>query len=357
MALDIYTPRALALVQQEESQTVRASNWLNMFYPNTFMSDQEQIMFSKIYASREIAPFMLPSLPGKPIYKRDGERLEMFTPAYTKPKDPVSPSMGMKRTGPELVGRQAQMTPAQRIANVVADITNKHIDGIVRLWEYMGARSVIDGTFTVNYVDNPGQNVTLDFGRAAGHTITKGVGAKWGDAGVSAWDDLQSGIDTVAAADYGAAPTDVLFGSTAWAAFKADADVQKQLDKDVKGVESTMIDQGLIVKDKMRPWTLVGMAGTVRLWLVSGVGNTFKSGGNQVDILKKNEVFICSAAVDGYRAFGAIEDLDSMQSTEIYASSWTEKDPSRRFIMHQSAPLMIPVNTNATMLLVPVDLP
>lgn len=355
MSLDIFTPRRLVLIQQEESQTVRASNWLNMFYPNTFYSDQEQIMFDKIDASREIAPFMLPNLPGKPIYKRDGERIEMFTPAYTKPKDAVVPGMGMKRTGPELVGRMPQMSPEARINAVVADITAKHIDGITRLWEYMGARSVIDGTFTVNYLDNPASNATLDFGRAPGHTVTKGAGSKWGEAGISAWNDLQSWIDTVAAADYGAAPTDVMFGKTAWAAFIQDADTQKQLDRDVKGVESTLIEQGIIVKDKMRPWTLMGYAGTVRLWLVSGVGNTFKSGGNQVDILKDNEVFICSPAVDGVRAFGAIRDLDSLQAVEIFPKTWVDNDPSTRWLMHQSAPLMIPVNLNATFLAKPVD--
>lgn len=356
MTLDIFTPRRLVLVQQEESQTVRASNWLNMFYPNTFYSEQEQIMFSKIDASREIAPFMLPNLPGKPIYRRDGERIEMFTPAYTKPKDSVVPGMGMKRTGPELVGRTMQMTPEARINAAVADITFKHVDGITRLWEYMGARSVIDGTFTVNYQDNPAASVTLDFGRDAGHTITKGSGARWGDVGVNAWADLETWINTVAAADYGAAPTDVMFGAQAWAAFIADANVQKQLDRDVKGVESTMIDQGLIVRDKMRPWTLMGMAGTVRLWLVSGIGNTFKSGGQQVDILKKNEVFVCSAAVDGFRAFGAIRDLDSLQAVEIFPKTWVDQDPSVRWLMHQSAPLMIPVNLNATLVARPVAL-
>lgn len=328
-----------------------------MFYPNTFNSDQEQIMFDKIDASREIAPFMLPNLPGKPIYRRDGERIEMFTPAYTKPKDSVEPGMGMKRTGAELVGRTPQMSPQARIAAAVGDITRKHIDGIVRLWEYMGARSVIDGTFTVRYTDNPAHDVTLDFGRDPGHTIVKGAGTKWGDAGVSAWDDVQEWVDTVSAADYGATPTDIFMGATAWKAFIADADVQKRLDRDVKGVEQTMLDQNLIVKDKMRPWTLMGMFGTIRVWLVSGIGNTFQSGGNRVDILKSNEVFIASAAVDGVRAFGAIRDLDSLEAVEIFPSTWTEKDPSRRFLMHQSAPLMIPVNLNATLRATPVDLP
>ena len=72
----------------------------------------------------------------------------------------------------------------------------------------MGARALIDGTITINYaVDagTPAQSVTIDFGRAAGHTITKSGGSQWGDSGVSAWDDIQAWYDLAAAAEFGAA--------------------------------------------------------------------------------------------------------------------------------------------------------
>lgn len=354
MPLDIFTPRALVLIQQEESQTVNASNWLNYFYPNTFLSEEEQITFSKIDESREIAPFMLPDQPGRPIYKPDGERLEMFTPAYTKPKDAVTANAGMKRTGPELVGRVADMTPQQRINRRVSEITRKHLDGIVRLWEYMGARSVIDGTFTVQYEGNSASNQTLSFGRDPAHTITKAGSARWGQTDVSAFNDVEEWVNMVAAADYGAAPTDIMMGKTAYKAFMADADVQKKLDRNVKGVDTVQLDQGLILEDKMRPWTLIGFLGSIRVWLVSGIGNTFKSGGSQVDILADNEVFVCSPAVQGYRCFGAIREVDDLMATQIYPKTWVQDDPSKRFIMHQSAPLMLPVNMNATLLARPV---
>jgi len=360
MALDIYTPMDLYQVMFDERQTVRTSAWLDMFYPNSHMSEQEEIMFDKIDATREIAPFMLPNMPGRPIYKGVGERIESFKPAYTKPKDPVRPGQALKLQPGELTKRLALMTPEARYNSKVIEITGFHRDAITRLWEYMGARSVIDGSITINYaVDagTPAQAVTIDFGRDAGHTITKAGGSQWGDAGIFAWDDIQAWYDLAASAEFGAAPTDILMGSKAYAAFMADADVQAKLNKDLRGNESVNLNLGLIEKDPLNPFTLVGGFGSVRVWLVSGIGNTFKSNGSTVDILKKNEVLLASRAVNGVKAFGAILDAAAdIQPADIFSKMWDENDPSARFIMSQSAPLMIPVNTNATVKAVPVSL-
>ncbi|AWY08932.1 major head protein [Ruegeria phage vB_RpoS-V18] len=360
MPLDIYTPMDLYAVMFDPRQTVRTSTWLDTFYPNSFMSEQEEIMFDKIDATREIAPFMLPNLPGRPIYKGVGERIESFKPAYTKPKDAIRPSQALKLQPGELAKRLALQTPEARYNAKVVEIAKFHRDAITRLWEYMGARALIDGAITINYaVDagTPAQAVTIDFGRDAGHTITKAGGSQWGDVGVSAWDDIQAWYDLAAAAEFGAAPTDILMGSKAYAAFLADADVQAKLNKDIRGNESVTLDLGLIQKDPLNPFTLVGKFGTVNVWLVSGIGNTFKSNGTSVDILKSNEVLLVSRAVDGVKAFGAILDgAANLQPADIFSKMWDQEDPSARFIMSQSAPLMIPVNPNATVKAVPVSL-
>ena len=354
MTLDIYTPMELYAVMFDEQQTVRNSAWLDLFFPNSFMSDQEEIMFDKIDATREIAPFMLPNAVGQPIFRPSGERVYSFKPAYTKPKDAVRPTQALNLQPGELARRIPLQSPEARFNARVIEITRFHRDAITRLWEYMAARAVIDGSITISYVNGPA--VTLDFDRAPGHTITKGVGAKWGDSGVSAWDDIQAWYDLAASASFGAAPTEIMMGATAYKAFMADTDVQSKLNRDIKGVDGVQLTQGLVRKDPMDPFTLVGtLDNGVRVWLVSGVGNTFKSGGNTVSILGDNEVFLASAAVDGVKAFGAIMDVNSLQPADIWPKMWDSQDPSARFIMSQSAPLMIPVNPNATVKATPVD--
>lgn len=354
MPLDIYTPMDLYAVMYDERQTVRTSAWLDMFFPNSFMSEQAEIRFDEIDASREIAPFMLPNVPGRPIYRTDGERIKTFQPAYTKPKDAVRPQQSLALRPGELSRREALSTPEARFNQRVIDITRFHREAITRLWEYMAARSVIDGAITVSYQNAPGQSVTIDFGRDPGHSVTKAAGARWGDANVSAWDDLETWAETVGTAKFGAPVTDIMMGSKAVKGFMADADVQKRLDRDVKGVDSVQLNQGFNLSDPLNPFTLIGFIGTIRVWKVSGVGNTFQSGGTTYEIVKANEVFLSSGAVDGVKAFGAILDVNSLQPADIYPKMWEEQDPSGMFIMSQSAPLMIPVNMNATFKAVPV---
>jgi len=354
MSLDIYTPTQLYEVMFDPRQTVRASAWLQMFYPNSFFSEQEEIMFDKIEASREIAPFMLPNVPGRPIYRPEGERIEMFKPAYTKPKDAVRPSSALKLQPGELTRRQALQSPRARFANRVIDVTRFHRDAITRLWEYMGARAVIDGSITINYAASGGQAVTIDFGRDPAHTVVKGTGSQWGDSGVSAWNDLETWANLAGNAEFRAPVTDVMMGAKAYTAFMADADVQKRLDRDVKGADTVQLRRDFILDDPLNPFTLVGFIGAIRIWKVSGVGNTFKSGGTTADIVKTNEVFLGSRAVDGVKAYGAILDVNSLEPADIYPKMWDQEDPSARYIMSQSAPLMIPVNPNATVKATPV---
>lgn len=354
MPLDIFTPMQLYRVMFDQRQTVRTNQWLDMFYPNSFMSEQQEIRFDQIEASREIAPFMVPNAPGRPIYRGDGETLKTFRPAYTKPKDPILPEQALQLQPGELSRREALQSPQARFNNQVIRITNFHRAAIERLWEYMAARAVIDGQITVNYQNAPGQSVTIDFGRDPSHTIVKGVNTRWGDSGVKPWDDLQEWIDLAAGAEFGAAVTDVMLGSKAWKALQEDPDTEKKLNNDIRGAESIMIDRGLIRNDPLNPFTLVGMAGSIRIWLVSGVGNTFKTGGQTYNILEPHEVLLGSAAVDGVKAFGAILDVEGLFPAEIMSKMWDEQDPSARFVMSQSAPLMIPVNTNATVKATPV---
>ena len=78
MGLDLFTPQELYAVMFDPRQTVATSQWLNLFYPNTFQSTQEEIRFDKIKASRRIAPFMLPNLPGRPIMRHEGETITLI---------------------------------------------------------------------------------------------------------------------------------------------------------------------------------------------------------------------------------------------------------------------------------------
>ena len=168
MALDIYTPHDLYAVMYDDRQTVSTSQWLDMFFPNSFFSTQEEILFDKIASTRKIAPFMLPNAVGKPIYKREGERIASFKPAYTKPKDAIRPTEMLALQPGELAGRMGLMTPQGRYDAEVVRITQYHRNAIQRLWDWMGAKAIIDGAITINYAVDSGLPARDDlrYGRA-----------------------------------------------------------------------------------------------------------------------------------------------------------------------------------------------
>lgn len=355
MALDIYTPYQLAQIMFDPRQTVTTSHWLDMFFPNTFLSTQEEIAFSKLNASRRIAPFMLPNEPGKPIYRREGERIESFKPAYTKPKDAVRPTEMIALTPGELVRRESLMSPQARYNREVNRIVVYHRNAIQRLWDYMAAKSILNGALTVNY--GQGVSVTIDFGRDAGQTVVLGAGARWGDAGISIFDTIQSYVDTVANAEFGGSATDIILGATAAIPFMADASsstgsLKDKLDTTFRGSEDVAINRGIIRVDPMNPFTLLGrLANGLNVWRYAGPASKFQNNdGSFTDIMDPRDILVASRAVDGIRAYGAILDnAANLEVADIFTKMWDQEDPSARFIMSQSAPLTIPVNPNCTM--------
>lgn len=355
MALDIYTPYQLAQVMFDPRQTVSTSHWLDMFFPNTFLSTQEEIAFSKLNASRRIAPFMLPNEPGKPIYRREGERIESFKPAYTKPKDAVRPTEMIALSPGELVRREALMSPQARYNREVNRIVLYHRNSIQRLWDYMAAKAILNGALVVNY--GQGVSVTIDFGRDAGHTVVLAAGSRWGEAGVDIFNTIQSYVDTVANAEFGGSATDIILGATAAIPFMADASsstgsLKDKLDTTYRGSEDVMINRGIVRTDPMNPFTWLGrLANGLDVWRYAGPASKFQNNdGSFTDIMDPRDIVVASRAVDGIRAYGAILDsAANLEVADIFTKMWDQEDPSARYIMSQSAPLTIPVNPNCTM--------
>ena len=63
-----------------------------------------------------------------------------------------------------------------------------------------------------------------------------------------------------------------------------------------------------------------------------------------------------SPALEGVQAYGAIRDEEiGLQPVPYYVKSWIQYDPSVRYAMLQSAPIMVPFRPNASVA-VKVDL-
>jgi hypothetical protein len=184
----------------------------------------------------------------------------------------------------------------------------------------------------------------MDFGRDPLHTVTLGAGSKWSDAGVKPLDNLEDWALTVARAS-GATVTDVVFTVGAWRKFRENADAQKAIDLQIGQTANFQIPvasiEGLefkgIISGK-RLWVYTG-------WYVDPITDT------ETEIIQDGWVILVAAnGLLGTRHYGAIRDEQAgFQAREFFSKSWFVEDPPVRYLMTQSAPLIVPYRPNASM--------
>ncbi|MDQ0317718.1 major capsid protein [Amorphus orientalis] len=330
------------------------SYWRQLFFPYSITSTDEWIDFEKLMkVGRRLAPFVRPLAAGKPLYD-DSSGSFRFKPAYVKALDPIDPTAPLvKRPGVDRsMLSQGELTPMQRRELLKMAITAQHIQAIERRWEWMCARAIIDAKVTIEGENYP--KTELDFRRDPAHYIVKTPGTYWGDTGVSIFDDLQRMVDTMFNAQFGGFPTRITIGSRVWAVLRQDEEFMKHMDNNYRGPAAT-IERGLISAEKVvkvGEMTVGGGSGaSIGIWLYQ---DTFEDdNGTEVPFMASTDIVLTATGerIMGHQCFGAIIDpYAEYQALEIFPRNWMETgDPAVEYMLHQSAPLMVPVNTNATL--------
>ena len=339
MAIGIYETAELVKV----IRTVHAptSYWLDLLFPSVITFDTKEIDFDYVDKSRRLAPFVAPTAQGVPLVQ-EGYVTRRFTPAYIKPKDMVDPARLMKRqAGEALMG---DLSPAQREDMIVADILETHRFAIERTWEWMAASAAIDGAITVSGPDYPTKNIS--FGRDASLAKNLTGTARWSDtANSKPLRDIENWMQEVHRLS-GYTPTRITMGINAWDAFKNHPDVKDMLDtrRGSKNALESGPGAGL-------PWQFRGSldsAGGLEVWTYNDIYED--ASGNAVNFLNQDTVVLTSPAVEGVRAFGAIQDRRAgWAPSAMFPKMWEQEDPSGLYLMTQSAPLMIPTRPNASL--------
>ena len=310
---------------------------MDMFFPFESRSDDEFIHFDFEEGKRRIAVFVSPIVEGK-IVEREGFKTDTYKAPYIKLKEQIRPRDNLKRRIGEMI--QGNMTPAQREQATLGQVITELTEMTFRRKELMAAHALVDAQLQVSGEGFATQNIS--FGRDAGHSVTLAGAARWGEAGVKPLDNIEDWASTVLQGS-GAPVTDVVMTPDAWKLFRVDADVKELLD------------------------TRRGSTATAELGPTSDVGGVFKgqigqfrfweyqdwyvdpSSGTETPFLPAHTVLLGSEQIEGVRAYAAIEDVDSGFAPEpIWPKSWTVDDPSTRWVMTQSAPLLVPTRPNAS---------
>lgn len=319
----------------------RPKPWLlDTFFTLEQTEESEEIHFDIEIGKRRVAPFVAPTSQGK-IVDRLGFETTTFQPAYIKPKTPVRPSQALKRAmGETLAG--GQLTAQQRKAAIVASILFDHSDQITRRLNLMAAEALVDGKCTVKGVGYATK--VVNFGRDAALSITLTGTDKWDSADSDPIQDIEDAIEMVHAIE-GASIYKIGMDPVAWKHFKKNKRVMEILDVRRAAGADTVAFGGL---DLAKGAQFGGVFGTFEVWVYSEYYEDEDTGETK-PVLPAGTVVGVSDDLNGTRAFGAILDEEAgIQALAMFPKSWVEQDPSVRFIMTQSAPLVVPSRPNAS---------
>lgn len=336
MSQHLFTTTTMMGVVQ--SLKTPSSFLLDMFFGLEQISDTEEVVFDVRDGARRLAPFVSPLVAGA-VQATEGHTTKKFKPAYLKPKEVIDPSRPVKRVVGERIG--GEMAPTDRAQLLVGNLINEQIDQINRRLEVMASEVLTTGKVTISGEQYATQ--VVDFGRDTDHTITLTSGSKWGETGVDPLEDLDAWAMLILKRT-GSRPNQVVMGTDAWAVFKKSPSVESRLD--VRRVGDASLNLG-------GPDSVGGTyMGTVDGFDIYVYADWYidPADGQEKPVLPTNQVVMASRAMQGTRAFGAILDAEAgYRAMPYFPKSWIEEDPSVRYVMTQSAPLLVPTRPNASL--------
>jgi len=213
-----------------------------------------------------------------------------------------------------------------------------------RRMEVMAAEAIRLGTQTIK---GDGIDAVVNFGRDAALTFALLSTAKWDDASNTTQTNSLEDWSALLLDKSGFGGDTVIMDAKAWKLLKRDTKLDKLLDRAYKGGDGTQLDMN--PRKKIEGAQFKGMIGDFAIWVYNHPYIDPVSG-SATNVMPDNTVILAdSRGVEGVRHFGAILDLNALRAQEQFAKSWEQQDPSVRYLLSQSAPLLVPYRCNATL--------
>jgi len=224
-----------------------------------------------------------------------------------------------------------------------------------RLFNWMAAMAVIHGKVTITGEDYPTQ--VVDFGRDPRLTRILAGTARWGEPDAKPLDDIKE-LRTIGYQKSGSVLNRLTMGIEAFDRFFASQDVKDLLKGDQRVTTSDSQLSALGSTDTPYEYrgVLQGANGQGRVEIYTYNEQYEDAAGNTVDYMSPYDVIGTGGGIQGVRCFGAIRDKRAgLQALPIFPKMWDQEDPSLTYTMSQSAPLMVPANTNNSFRIVASD--
>jgi len=326
-AIDLFDTRIM-LTALEQMKPVRTF-FLTTFFRASETSQTAYVDIDIHKGKRRLAPFVSPVQQGK-VVERLGYTTRSYKPPYIKPK--------MVTTAADILKREMGTTiysandgPAQRAARQIGKDLRTLDEMITRREEWMAAQLLQSGQV---HVLGEGIDEIINFGMSADHIITLGGTDVWSNAASTPLEDLRA-WRRIIAKDSGINPDTVVMGADAADAFLDHADVQNKLD--TRRIDLGLIDPAILATGAIYYGRIKDVGVDLYVydeWFVDDSTDT------EGPLMPAKKVIMGSTQARTARHYGAIQDLDATGAVARFPKSWTEDDPSARFIMLQSAPLV-----------------
>lgn len=346
--MDIYSTATLGRVIRGLKRP--QSFLLSTFFPGIVTFDTEKVVFDFEDSDRMALPYVSPLRQGK-VFRELGYTAKEFQPAYLKPKTTLDTMRAFRRAMGEQIGG-GELSPEQRRQAALALTLQRHVNGLIYRKEQMAGEVLMTGGCVITGEDYP--TVNIDFGRDAAAQETLVGGARWGEAGVSPFSDLEDWMEAYLE-ENGTPVTDIVFTVDSYKYLRDDPGFLAALNTDYRGNMS----QAELVAAIQEGGVEVGRlgAGGPTLHVFSGWWRDPEDD-TRKRVLAEHSVVLGSRVEEaqGSQLHGAIIDDDIAAELgasadqplvgEFISKSWTEKDPGRRLVLTQSAPLVAPGNPN-----------
>lgn len=354
MPIELWETRELYQLTRDDRLDPIPSYFLDTFFTQSYYSDDEKIRFAKLpNATRALAPYVLPTEQGKPVFRRKGESITEFTPPYVKPKDVVRAADAMNVLPSEVFNNGGQRPSlAERFDRRVVEIAEFHRRTIYMREAWNAARAILDGKVLLQYesqVGTPNPAVELNFGRDANLTITKNSGY-WNDPTTPILSDLEEWMSRQYLATQGGSAAMLIVGAKVAPLFRGNNQVKDMLDTRYRGGDDVQVSRGIMRTE--RPMKYIGKLDSgLEVW--SYKDQVENDNGDMIDIMDERDIALIAPGATGVRAHGAIMNdkaiAAGMSNVDIFPSMWTNDDPSATYLMHESAKLPIPLYPNRTL--------
>lgn len=310
------------------------------FFPGVFEFETAEVYFDRVLDDMRRAPVVAPLGEGSIIQPR-GYQKETIIPAAMKPKNQITGKEVLSRLPGEAIG--GEMSAADRESAVREMYLLQHLERMARTREWMAASILRAGSVTLSGPDYP--SAVVNFQRTGSLTKTLTLTARWGESGVSPYDNVDDWMNQVGAAA-GSAVDIVVMEGKAWPLFAADPKTEKALDTTLG--QTSAIQLGFTPTTPGAP-VFKGRIGGVEFYVYNQLDHddSFAT----VQLLPDYTVIMGSrAGYAGSKLCGVVQHAENHYAKgEFFPHEWIDQNTGAQWVETITSVILAPKRVNASL--------